>query len=106
MDSPELVVGQTYHWSLALLCQPTQTDLPITSGQIRRVDLSDAELPPQQPLLSQAVMYGQAGVWHDMLLSLALLKESQPESDALNENWIELLRSEDLGAIANTPLLN
>ncbi|MEM8612318.1 MAG: DUF928 domain-containing protein [Cyanobacteria bacterium P01_H01_bin.105] len=104
IDSPELAVEETYHWSLALLCQPTQTDIPITSGQIRRVELSDAV--PERSLLSQAVTYGRSGVWHDMLVNLALLKQTEPDNPSLNANWIEVLQSENLGAIANTPLLD
>ena len=107
-DSPELAVDMTYHWSLALLCQPTQTDMPITSGQIRRVALSDdaASSIEQQPLLSQAVAYGRSGVWHDMLARLAVVRHTQPENTALQSNWVELLQSEELGAIAPFPLLN
>ncbi len=105
-DSPELEVGKTYHWSLALLCQPTQTDIPITSGQIRRIELSADAVAKPQSLLSQAVTYGRSGVWHDMLANLALLRQTEPQNMALDENWAELLQTEDLGAIANTPLLN
>lgn len=106
-DSPELAVGKTYSWSLALLCQPTQTDLPITSGQIRRVEQpTDMVNVEQQSLYSQAIIYGQAGVWHDMLASMATLRQTEPGNNALSANWAEVLQAEDLDAIANTPLLN
>ncbi|MBT9316000.1 DUF928 domain-containing protein [Leptothoe spongobia] len=105
-DSPELAVGETYDWSLALLCQPTQTDMPIASGQIRRVELSDNVLSDQQSLLSKAIIYGQSGVWHDMLATLAMLRQTQPDNNALYANWTEVLTVEDLDAIANAPLLN
>ena len=105
-DSPELMVGQTYDWSLALLCQPTQTDLPIASGQIRRVELLDDELSEPQSLLSTAIIYGQTGVWHDMLATFATLLRTQPNNRALYDNWAEILQSENLGEIVDTPLLN
>ncbi len=108
-DSPELAVGNTYHWSLALLCQPTQTDIPIVRGQVRRIELSDddaAALAAQPSLLLQALVYGQSGIWHDMLVNLAMLRQTQPENKVLDANWEELLQEENLGAIANTPLLN
>ena len=106
-DSPELAVDAIYHWSLALLCQPTQTDMPITSGQIRRIALSDDGASiEQQPLLSQAVAYGRSGVWHDMLARLAVLRRTQPENAALQANWAELLQAEELDEIADVPLLN
>lgn len=105
-DSPELVVGQTYDWSLALLCQPTQTDLPIASGQIRRVELLDDAFREPQSLLSTAIVYGQTGVWHDMLATLAMLVRTQPNNRDFHDNWAEVLQSENLDEIANTPLLN
>lgn len=104
-DSPELTIGETYHWSVALLCQPTQTDMPITSGQIRRVE-PVATFTDQQSLLLQTITYGKSGVWHDMLASLAVLRQTQPDNNDLNDNWVELLRNEELGAIATMPLLN
>ncbi|MEM7062735.1 MAG: DUF928 domain-containing protein [Cyanobacteria bacterium P01_B01_bin.77] len=108
-DSPELVVGQTYHWSLALLCQPTQTDLPIARGQIRRVEpsLDLAEALIEEPsLFSQASVYGRSGVWHDMLTTLATLRHTQPENSIFEDNWAEVLQAENLGEIAIMPFLN
>ncbi|MGD1857779.1 MAG: DUF928 domain-containing protein [Leptolyngbyaceae cyanobacterium] len=103
-ESPELAVDQTYHWSLAILCQPTQTDLPTATGQIRRVELS--ETVEGSSLLSQAELYGRLGVWHDMLATLAALRQSQPDNTTLATNWAEVLQAENLDAIANTPLLD
>lgn len=104
-NSPALTVGQTYHWSLALLCQPTQTDMPIAKGQIRRVERSVVG-DGQPSLFAQAISYGQKGVWHDMLTTLATLRQTQPENRVLQTNWVEILQAEELGAIADTPLLN
>ncbi|MEA5462541.1 DUF928 domain-containing protein [Leptothoe sp. PORK10 BA2] len=105
-DSPELAMGQTYDWSLALLCQPAQTDIPIVQGQIRRVAPADGELSAQSSLLSKAIFYGHAGVWHDMLVNLAILRQSEPGNSTFQANWAGVLQAENLGAIANTPLLN
>lgn len=106
-DSPELTVGETYSWSLALLCQPTQTDMPIVGGQIRRVAQSaDMVTMEQQSLHYQAVIYGQAGVWHDMLAALATLRQATSDDGDLDANWVEVLQNENLDAIAHIPLLN
>lgn len=108
-DSPELAVGQTYHWSLALLCQPTQTDLPIAKGQIRRIEPSvdfAVAVTEAPSLLSQAEVYGRSGVWHDMLTTLVTLQQTQPENSVPESNWAEVLQAENLGAIANMPLLD
>ncbi|MGD1896189.1 MAG: DUF928 domain-containing protein [Phormidesmis sp.] len=120
-DSPELLIGSTYEWSLVLLCHSAQTDLPAASGYIRRVEMTEEmteeiseeiaaetieERVTESSLLSaQTVAYGQAGIWHDMLASLVALKQAYPADRVLSDDWAELLQSERLGAIANTPLL-
>lgn len=130
-DSPALSVGSHYQWSLGLLCQTPQTDMPIASGQIQRVDAPEIAAVANQPLWLQAKAYGQAGIWYDMLASLVALQ--QPErydsgfsgeisgemsdearrepsgearreaSDDLSHDWARLLEAEQLGAIAHSP---
>ncbi|MEL6779651.1 MAG: DUF928 domain-containing protein [Cyanobacteria bacterium J06597_16] len=103
--SPELLVGHRYEWSLALLCRSPQTDMPVASGYLERVAVSEAAALTEQPLARQVTTYGEAGVWHDMLASLAQLQQSQPANRELSADWAELLQTESLGAIAHTPLL-
>ncbi len=91
---------------MALICQPTQTDIPIVSGKIRRVEL-DWTLQTQlekKNSLDQAALYGQAGVWYDMLNSLAQLKKTQPNETTIAANWVHLLNSVGLEEIATKPL--
>lgn len=105
-DQPALELGKTYQWSVALICQPTQTDIPIVSGKIRRVEL-DWTLQTQlekKNSLDQAALYGQAGVWYDMLNSLAQLKKTQPNETTIAANWVHLLNSVGLEEIATKPL--
>ena len=103
--SPELLGGHRYEWSLALLCRSPQTDMPVASGYLERVAVSEAAALTEQPLARQVTTYGEAGVWHDMLASLAQLQQSQPANRELSADWAELLQTESLGAIAHTPLL-
>ncbi|MEL6813710.1 MAG: DUF928 domain-containing protein [Cyanobacteria bacterium J06598_3] len=120
-DSPELLVGSRYQWSLGLLCQSPQTDMPIARGQIQRVDVPEDVAWVNQPLLAQATAYGQAGIWHDMLASLVVLQQRQADHSELSDGqlsdgqlsdgqlshyWVQLLEAEQLGAIARSPLLN
>lgn len=111
-DSPELLVGNRYQWSLALLCQSPQTDMPVASGHIQRIELAEETADrttalANQPLALQANTYGQAGVWHDMLASLAQLHQAQPVVNReWSADWVELLQAESLGAIANAPFLS
>ncbi|MDJ0708256.1 MAG: DUF928 domain-containing protein [Leptolyngbyaceae cyanobacterium MO_188.B28] len=106
-DSPPLELGATYQWSLALICQPTQTDIPIVSGRVQRIEPGPAlrtQLVRESPL-QQAIVYGQAGLWYDMLHKLARLWQTQPNDDAIALNWSSLLNSEGLAEIANEPFL-
>lgn len=111
-DQTPLELGKTYSWSVALICQPTQTDTPMVRGQVRRVELKAAQMPndinsmnSQQALLEQAALYGKAGIWYDSVNLLAQLRKTQPSDQALATNWVELLDSVGLDAIANQPLL-
>jgi hypothetical protein len=103
-ERPALEVGKTYQWSVALICQPTQTAIPIVTGQIQRIEPDVAlQLEKKMPL-EQAASYGRAGIWYDMLNSLALLKKAQPNDNTITANWVQLLNSEGLEDVATKPL--
>lgn len=105
-DGPPLDVGKTYQWSVALLCQPTQTDIPIVGGKIELVE-PDSVLRTQleqKTALEQAASYGQAGIWYDMVNNLAQLRKTQPNNSTITTNWIQLLNSVGLEDIATKPV--
>lgn len=105
-NQPPLEVGKTYQWSVALICQPTQTDIPIVSGKVRRVK-PDSALGTQlgkSTSLEQAASYGQAGMWYDMVNSLAQLRKTQSADSTIAANWVHLLNSVGLEDIATKPL--
>lgn len=113
-DKPPLELGKTYRWSMALICQPTQTDIPIVGGQVRRVELKSSQvsprytnstMPDQKALLEQAALYAKVGIWYDSLSLLAQLKQTQPSDNTFAANWVELLDSVGLEEIATQPLL-
>jgi Domain of Unknown Function (DUF928) len=112
-DQPPLEIGKTYLWSVALLCQPTQTDTPMVGGQVRRVELKSAQISPrytsgttsQKALVEQAALYGKSGIWYDSVNLLAQLRKTQPSDQALATNWVQLLDSVGLEAIASQPFL-
>jgi hypothetical protein len=103
-EAPALQVGEIYTWSIALLCNSPQVDIPFVGGYVRRVDLS---LTPESStdLLQQAAAYGQAGVWYDTLTRLAELKQTQPNNPAVTENWVSVLASVDLNEMVQQPFL-
>lgn len=112
-DKPALELGKTYSWSVALICQPTQTDTPMVRGQVRRVEVKAGQIPSnflnsmnsQKSALEQAALYGKAGIWYDSINLLAQLRKTQPNDQTLATNWVKLLDSVGLEAIANQPLL-
>lgn len=107
-DAPPLQVGTQYKWSLVMMCgQRLRPDSPAVQGSIRRIE-------PQGMLqggigngsaLESAALYGEAGVWYDMLASLAEARRSQPNDPTLAATWSDLLTSVGLEAIAAEPLL-
>ena len=108
-DQLPLEVGKTYQWSVALICQPTQTDMPIVGGTIKRVEPNSALMSNQsvgtnsELLLEEAASYGKAGYWYDMLNNLAQLRQIHPDDNIITTNWVHLLNSEGLEKIANEP---
>lgn len=110
-DKPALEIGKTYSWSVALICQPTQTDTPMVRGQVRRVELQAGQMPNEinsmileKAILEQAALYGKSGIWYDSINLLAQLRQRQPNNQTLASNWVKLLDSVGLNAIANQPL--
>lgn len=114
-DLMPLEIGQTYQWSVALMCQPTQPDMPWVTGKVERVQLEE-KLPDNlssNPSIQQAVFYGQAGIWYDTLSTLFELNQlagldhsAAIDPRWLHQNWVNLLNSVGLSAIANESLLN
>jgi Domain of Unknown Function (DUF928) len=113
-DQMPLETGKNYQWSVALMCQPAQPDMPWVTGQVERVQLEENIAPDlsSNPSIPQAVFYGQAGIWYDTLNILFQLNQSAGLGNAsaidasfLNQNWVNLLNSVGLNAIADQSLL-
>ncbi|MBE9042050.1 DUF928 domain-containing protein [Oscillatoriales cyanobacterium LEGE 11467] len=103
-SAPPLEVGKTYRWFVGLLCQPSQTDLPIVEGNIERIEL-DSELTVNASLEEQAVSYGASGIWYDTIERVVQLRQQQPDNEMLSRTWWELLDSVGLAEIAIQPML-
>ncbi|BAY26689.1 hypothetical protein NIES2100_65050 [Calothrix sp. NIES-2100] len=106
---PALKTGKNYKWSLVIICtEELEPDSPWVSGWIRRVEpnsslTSQLNKPVSLDLISQLA---ETGIWYDSLSNLAQLRRSQPNNQALTEAWEALLKSVNLSAIANEPLIN
>jgi len=106
---PALKTNKNYKWSLIVVCtEDLETDSPWVSGWIRRVE-TNRSLINQHKLSASLESVSQlagTGIWYDSLSTLAQLRRSQPNNQALSADWRELLNSVGLNAIANEPLAN
>ena len=91
---PDLEVGKQYSWSLIMMCdgQPVRPDSPVVGGGIRRV------APPAAVAMStdmtptdRAIAYGEAGLWYDLLSTLASNSPEASEADEFSEAWKRIM---------------
>ena len=100
-----LEVGKRYQWFFLIYCNPEEPTF--VEGWVERVELNptlknqlDQATTPQQ----KAAVYAEAGVWFEALTILAELRRQKPNDQALNAQWLELLQSVGLEAIATEPV--
>jgi len=103
-DAPALEVGKNYQWHVVLLCnEQLEPDSPSVSGWVKRVEVAALETEAT-PSAKSVSLYGERGIWYDMLSSLAELRNSQPDNAALVTDWQNLLVSVGLEEVASQPL--
>lgn len=79
--------GQEYQWSVSLVADDSERSLDtVSTGWIERVSPSDAlradleQAPPDQ----RAALYGEAGIWYDLVESLVeQLPAARPELESV-----------------------
>ncbi|MGI8503466.1 MAG: DUF928 domain-containing protein [Hassallia sp.] len=107
-STPELKVGKTYRWFFSLVCDQKQRsrDLVVQGSIVR--------LAPDEKLLrdlassnmrERANIYALSGSFTDALTFLAQLRRQRPNDAELKTDWQDLLRSVNLGAITDAPLI-
>jgi Domain of Unknown Function (DUF928) len=105
--SAPLAIDRLYRWELKLSMK-RQLDKEISvKGWIQRASLNSDLLDRinQSPLDLQAALYAENGFWYDALSSLAQLQRSQSSDLAPIQDWQNILKSIDLGKLANKPLI-
>ncbi|MGB5710889.1 MAG: DUF928 domain-containing protein, partial [Waterburya sp.] len=106
-NAPPLEVGKNYQWAIAIMCDDRlQPDSPMVQGQVQRVELASAieSRLDNDISLNNAALYGETGLWYEMLATLAQLKTAQPNNQNLALNWSNLLSSVGLAEVAEAPL--
>ncbi|MGF1601764.1 MAG: DUF928 domain-containing protein [Thermosynechococcaceae cyanobacterium] len=95
-----LAIDKTYQWTFSLLCdeqEPSRNSY--VSGDIKRTTLSSAiqtQLQTADPF-KQAQVLAQSKIWYDTLDRVAQVRSQR------QEEWVELLTSVGLSAIATEP---
>ncbi len=104
-DQPELKVGKNYNWTFSLICE---TPIPeaVVQGSIQRVNPSaDLTIKLQKtPDSDRWLIYSEAGIWYEALVTLAEQIRSNPNDVKLTSEWQKLLNSVGLNEVATEPL--
>lgn len=103
-----LKTGKLYQWYFRLMCNSKdRSGDPLVLGWVKRIEPDPKlvkALEQQKTPLQRAALYGEYGIWHELLTTLAEQQHSQPEVAAI---WENLLKSDTvkLGEISKAPLL-
>ncbi|MEO1348070.1 MAG: DUF928 domain-containing protein [Cyanobacteria bacterium J06635_15] len=104
-DAPPLTPRELYQWSIALICNgELRPDSPFVQGWIRPISL-DSSLTTAQDNLSpieQAALYGQQGIWYDMVSVLANARAVNPLDSEIEQAWSQVLNAANLGQFIET----
>jgi hypothetical protein len=105
--SPELQVDKSYQWTFSLVCNPQdRADDKYVQGSIQRVNSPDLVAKVEKTALKQRPsVYAEAGIWHEMLTTLAELRRANPNDAALTAEWKSFLESVGLKNVAQEPLV-
>lgn len=107
-DAPALALDQEYRWFLTIYCDPEKQSPPIyVEGVIKRVVLN-AETTQQlktASVLEKFAIYAKNGIWHEASVTLAQLRQQNPQDQAIETQWKNLLASIRLDDIAPQPII-
>lgn len=99
-----LKVGHKYQWYFLVSCAPKNT--AFVKGWIQPVELSSTlanQLKKASPR-QRVALYAANGIWHDALALLGELRSANPKDAKLLKDWVSLLDSVGLDAIALKPI--
>jgi hypothetical protein len=105
--SESLAIDKLYQWELKLTMKRQRDRVVSVKGWIQRVDL-DPQLSDRINEASpdrQATLYAENGLWYDALSTLATLRQARSQDPVIQQDWKNLLKSVDLGRLANKPFV-
>lgn len=99
-----LEVDKRYHWYFSIDCDLALS--PLVEGWVKRVAINSSLMSQLQKATPQerAALYAANGIWHDALTTLAEPRQTNPRDTTLTANWVSLLQSVGLEAVAREPI--
>ncbi|MEM1368874.1 MAG: DUF928 domain-containing protein [Cyanobacteria bacterium P01_H01_bin.15] len=99
--------GVQYNWTLAVYCDPTRPASAVAvRGTLERIrldsQLSSALSQANDPQ-TKAVLYAEAGIWHEALTELGEWYRVEPSAAGL---WVDLLTQGQLADLADKLLVS
>ncbi len=103
-----LEVKKRYQWSFSVACDPDDRSLEYyVVGFVKRIEPQETlkkDLANPDPM-ARAIAYAKNGIWYDTLTTLAQMRRRSPDDASLKSEWIQLLKSQKLEAVADKPLV-
>ncbi len=103
-----LPVGKDYNWKFSVVCDQQVRDKDLSVGGIVKHMQPDQNLTRQLqklPSRQQAALYAASGFWQDTITIMADLRQQHPTDTVIKTDWEDLLKSVDLKAFAQEPLV-
>jgi Domain of Unknown Function (DUF928) len=94
-QAPDLFVNKKYKWTMTFICgKALRPDSPAITGWIQHIPKSQslaAKLKVASPV-DRVVVYGENGIWYDMINELNQLQKQNPNNQILSKAWDKLLK--------------
>jgi Domain of Unknown Function (DUF928) len=105
--STPLAIDKLYQWELKLTMKRQLDNEISVKGWIQRASLNSelSDLIRQTTPERQAALYAENGFWYDALSTFAELRRDRPQDVAIIQDWRNILKSVDLGKLANKPFV-
>lgn len=104
--SVNLKVNQNYDWYFLIHCAPQNNKrFAYVNGTIRRVKPNLPNKLKTTTPEERLFFYATEKLWYDALTNLAQRAIAKPQDKALQNDWVTLLQSVDLGKLTDKPFV-
>ncbi|MBD2436782.1 DUF928 domain-containing protein [Nostoc sp. FACHB-110] len=105
-----LATDKMYRWNFSIICNTQDRSLDkLVEGGIKRIENSSLMSKLEKASLQERLnIFAEAGIWQDVLDTLAQLRYSHPQDTVFKEDWESLLTSQGVEfdqQLAQAPLV-